>query len=262
MTGETFRVVIPARYASTRFPAKALAMLSGKPVIQHVYEQASRSRADEIIIATDDHRIAEVCQGFGANVAMTRAYHESGTDRVAEVVEQQRWPDESIVVNVQGDEPLIPSASIDQVAELLAARRAADIATLCSTISEPSQFNDPNAVKVIFDSEGRALYFSRAGIPAMAHGSKDNSVSAARDGKESPIGWLHIGIYAYRVGALKRLTGQVPCELEMREKLEQLRALWLGMTIQVEVAMSQHGPGVDTPEDLAAAENYLTRMAR
>lgn len=257
MVDETFRVVIPARYASTRFPGKALAMLSGKPVIQHVHERASESQAEEVIIATDDERIAQVCRGFGADVAMTRAYHESGTDRVAEVAEQRHWSEDCVVVNVQGDAPLIPGSSIDQVAGLLAGNTAADIATLCSEISEPSQFHDPNAVKVVFDKEGRALYFSRTAIPAIAHGSKDNLRNASRDGKESPVGWLHIGIYAYRVGALKRLTGNAPCELEIREKLEQLRALWLGMRIQVGVATSKHGPDVDTPEDLAAAESHV-----
>lgn len=255
MTDVSFRVVIPARFASTRFPGKALAALSGKPIIQHVYERAVGSAANEVIIATDDQRIADVATAFGADVVMTRAYHESGTDRVAEVAQQRSWDDDEIVVNVQGDAPLIPCESVDQVAALLAANQSADIATLCSPILDPSQFYDVNAVKVVFDQVGRALYFSRAAIPAMAHDSKEFS----RDAHGDPGAWLHIGLYAYRVGALTRLTGVVPCELELREKLEQLRALWLGMEIRVGIATSEHGPDVDTPEDLAAAENFVER---
>jgi 3-deoxy-manno-octulosonate cytidylyltransferase (CMP-KDO synthetase) len=255
MTDVSFRVVIPARFASTRFPGKALAALSGKPIIQHVYERAVGSAANEVIIATDDQRIADVATAFGADVVMTRAYHESGTDRVAEVAQQRSWDDAEIVVNVQGDAPLIPCESIDQVAALLAANESADIATLCSPILDPSQFYDVNAVKVVFDQVGQALYFSRAAIPAMAHDSKELS----RDAQGDSGAWLHIGLYAYRVGALTRLAGVVPCELELREKLEQLRALWLGMEIRVGIATSEHGPDVDTPDDLAAAENFVER---
>lgn len=256
MTDTFFRVVIPARYASMRFPGKALAVLCGKPIVQHVYERATGSAAKEVIIATDDERIADVATAFGADVVMTRAYHESGTDRVAEVAQQRRWPEDAIVVNVQGDAPLIPSDSIDQVATLLADNESADIATLCCPISDPTQFYDPNVVKVVFDNVGRALYFSRAAIPAIAHDSKEGSY----DSQEESGPWLHIGIYAYRVGALNQLTGIVPCDLEVREKLEQLRALWLGMEIRVGVAASEYGPDVDTPDDLAAAENYAQRM--
>jgi 3-deoxy-manno-octulosonate cytidylyltransferase (CMP-KDO synthetase) len=252
MTAVSFRVVIPARYASTRFPGKALAVLCGKPVVQHVYERAIGSAAHEVVIATDDQRIADVATTFGADVVMTRGYHESGTDRVAEVAQQRKWREDEIVVNVQGDAPLIPSDSIDQVAVLLAQNESADIATLCSPIADLAQFYDVNAVKVVFDHVGRALYFSRAAIPAIAHDSKDGS----RDAQKKSGAWLHIGLYAYRVGALNQLTGAVPCDLEIREKLEQLRALWLGMEIRVGVATSEHGPDVDTPEDLAAAESF------
>jgi 3-deoxy-manno-octulosonate cytidylyltransferase (CMP-KDO synthetase) len=251
MPDQLFHVVIPARYASTRFPGKALAELGGKPVIQHVFECASESRANEVIVATDDERIAEVCKTFGADVAMTRAYHESGTDRVAEVAEQRGWGDDTIVVNVQGDAPLIPSVSIDQVAGLLAENVSADIATLCSPITDPVQFQDLNVVKVVFDDAGRALYFSRAGIPAYAHGTTEAGDAYGN--------WRHLGLYAYRVGSLGRLARWVPCELEKREKLEQLRALWHGMDIRVGVATADHGPDVDTPEDLVSVERLLLR---
>lgn len=255
MTDVFFRVVIPVRYASTRFPGKALAVLFGKPIVRHVYERAVASGANEVIIATDDQRIADVGTEFGADVVMTRAYHESGTDRVAEVAQQRGWREDEIVVNVQGDAPLIPSESIDQVAILLANNKSADIATLCCPISDSTQFYDVNAVKVVFDKVGRALYFSRAAIPAIAHDSKEGSY----DAQEESGAWLHIGLYAYRVGALNQLTGIAPCDLEVREKLEQLRALWLGMEVRVGVATSEHGPDVDTPDDLAAAENYSQR---
>jgi 3-deoxy-manno-octulosonate cytidylyltransferase (CMP-KDO synthetase) len=251
MPEHSFRVVIPARYASTRFPGKALAEVGGKPVVQHVYERARESRAEEIIIATDDERIADVCTSFGAEVAMTRAYHETGTDRVAEVAEQSGWSDDTIVVNVQGDAPLIPSASIDQVGGILAEHSSADIATLCSPITDSTQFQDVHLVKVVFDHAGRALYFSRAGIPAFAHGATE-----ASDGYGM---WRHIGLYAYRVGALSRLARMVPCELEKREKLEQLRALWYGMDIRIGIAGVAHGPDVDTPEDLVAVERLVVR---
>ena len=249
MTDPVFRVVIPARYASTRFPGKALAELGGKPVILHVHDAALASRADEVIVATDDERIADVCTASGVEVAMTRAYHESGTDRVAEVAEQRKWPADSIVVNVQGDAPLIPSASIDQVAKLLADNVSADIATLCSAITDPTQFQDMNVVKVVFDRTGRALYFSRASIPAISHGTTD--------AEETVETWRHIGLYAYRVGSLNRLARMLPCALEKREKLEQLRALWHGMEIRVGIATEVHGPDVDTPEDLVAVERYF-----
>lgn len=251
MTDSTFRVVIPARFASTRFPGKALAKLAGKPMIQHVYERARGSHADEVIVATDDERIAEISRSFGATVLLTRADHQSGTDRVAEVAAQMCWKSDAVVVNVQGDVPLVPCASIDQVAKLLLDNATAGIATLCAPIMDAAEYHDANVVKVVFDSKGRALYFSRAAIPSCASGSiearEDFSIQA----------WRHIGIYAYRVQTLNRLTAMPPCALEKYEKLEQLRALWHGIDIQVGVAEEAHGPDVDTPEDLRAAEAYL-----
>ena len=251
MVDSTFRVVIPARFASTRFPGKALAKLAGKPMIQHVYERALSSHAEAVIVATDDERIADASRKFGATVLMTCASHQSGTDRVAEVAEQLGWPSDSVVVNVQGDVPLIPCASINQVAQLLVDSTPAGIATLCAPITTSTEYHDANVVKVVFDASGRALYFSRAAIPSSVgdpgRATQDFSIQA----------WRHIGIYAYRVQTLNQLTITEPCMLENYEKLEQLRALWNGMEIRVGVAAQAHGPDVDTPQDLAAAEKYL-----
>ncbi len=246
MTDDRFRVVIPARYASTRFPGKAIAELDGKPMIRHVYEQACASGAAQVVVATDDRRIATVAEQFGAEVVMTRADHESGTDRIAEVVQRRGWGDDSIVVNVQGDAPLVPGSSIDQVAALLITHDCASLATLCVALDDPQDVGDPNIVKVVFDAEGRALYFSRASIPAVAHG-----------GKPPARFWRHIGLYAYRATALLQLAQTPACELERAEKLEQLRALNGGMEIRVGIAEESLGPDVDTPEDLAAAERFI-----
>jgi len=246
-----FRIVIPARYESTRFPGKALADLNGRPLIRHVYDRAVASAAMEVVIATDDPRIADTVTGFGARVIMTRADHQSGTDRSAEVAEQLGWSDSSVVVNVQGDVPFIPSADIGQVADLLTGHESAAMATLCTSIEAIEEYADPHVVKVVFDQSGRALYFSRASIPARAHG---------HDGM--PPAWRHVGIYAYRVDALRRLTRTPPCELEQAEKLEQLRAMWLGMEIRVAVAAEALGPDVDTPADLRAAEHFIELQRR
>lgn len=244
-----FRVVIPARYASTRFPGKALAELAGQPIIQHVYRRAQESGAREILIATDDQRIADVAQAFGAEAIMTSMEHASGTDRVAAVVRQRGWPEDDIVVNVQGDAPLIPGRSITQVATLLAGHRSAAMATLCVPLADEAEYCDPNVVKVIFDDTGRALYFSRASIPARAHGHQG-----------VPSAWRHIGLYAYRVDALKTLASVGPCMLEQTEQLEQLRALWHGLEMRVGIAAEALGPDVDTPEDLAAAAEFIARQ--
>ena len=246
MTDVRFNVVIPARYASTRFPGKALAELDGKPMIRHVYAQASASGADRVVIATDDRRIASVAESFGADVAMTRADHESGTDRIAEVAQSRGWKDDSIVVNVQGDAPLIQGTSIYQVASLLNAHASASLATLCAALDDPTDVSNPNIVKVVFDNAGRALYFSRSPIPAVAHGG------------EPPVHiWWHIGIYAYRVSALLRLAQTPSCALERAEKLEQLRALHIGMEIRVGKTEGSQGPDINTPEDLKTAERFI-----
>jgi len=242
----SFRVVIPARYGSSRLPGKPLRDIAGLPMIQHVYRQAQNSAAIEVIVATDDQRIAEVCADFGAAVCMTRPDHPSGTDRIAEVALQLGWSDEAVVVNVQGDEPGLPPQLIDQVAALLAGGEGAQVATLATPVRSLDEFLDTNAVKVVSDSRGRALYFSRAPIPWVRESAPAGLGSqTGYDGA-----WRHLGLYAYRVGALLELAAAPPSPLELTEKLEQLRALEMGMTIMVALAMCEPGQGVDTEADL------------
>jgi 3-deoxy-manno-octulosonate cytidylyltransferase (CMP-KDO synthetase) len=242
-----FRVVIPARYDSSRLPGKVLLPLADKPMLQWVHERARGSRASEVIVATDDERIAIAARGFGAEVALTARTHVSGTDRIAEVAATRRWNDADIVVNVQGDEPLIPPAVIDQVAGLLAANPRADIATLAARIDTLADFNDPNNVKVACDATGRALYFSRAAIPC----NRDALTTL------TPASLRHIGIYAYRVAALRRLSQLPPGKLELIERLEQLRALENGMEIRVALAVERPLADVNTSADLERAERAL-----
>ncbi len=245
-----FRVVIPARYASTRFPGKTLALLAGRSMIRHVYDSAATSGAVEVIVATDDGRIADEARSFGAMVAMTGSACGSGTERVAEVARARGWPGDAIIVNLQGDSPLMPSRSIAHVATLLDAHPRAAIATLCTRIESADDYHNPNVVKLVMDQSGRALYFSRAPIPSAAHGTSG-----------LPAAWRHLGIYAYRASDLARLSSAQPCTMECVEKLEQLRALWLGMEVRVAEALDAHGPDVDTPADVAVVERYLTRQA-
>ena len=241
-----FRVVIPARFASTRLPGKVLLPIGGKPMLQWVYERASSAGAYEVLIATDDERIASAARAFGAEVVMTARTHASGTDRIAEVAGSRNWAAHEIVVNVQGDEPLIPAAAIAQVARLLPAYPAADIATLATALESLEELLDPNVVKVVTDTEGMALYFSRAPIPWNTDGapaglaSQSNFAGARR----------HRGIYAYRVASLLRLAQLPHGTLEQREKLEQLRALEHGLRIIVEESLERPGPDVNTPADL------------
>ena len=243
-----FRIVIPARFDSSRLPGKALLPLAGKPMLQWVHERARSSHAAEVLVATDDERIASAARGFGAEVAMTARTHVSGTDRIAEVAAARGWQDGDIVVNVQGDEPLIPPVIIDQVAALLEAHARADIATLASRLENVADLNDPNQVKVACDGTGRALYFSRAPIPW----NRDAAASL------TPASLRHIGIYAYRVGALRRLAALPPGRLEQIEKLEQLRALENGMEIRVALAAERPLADVNTAADLERAERALT----
>ena len=242
-----FRVVIPARFDSSRLPCKALLPLAGKPMLQWVHERARASRATEAIVATDDERIAIAARGFGAKVAMTARTHISGTDRIAEVARTRGWAEDEIVVNVQGDEPLIPPAIINQVAELLVANLRADIATLAAKIDNAADFADPNTVKVACDATGRALYFSRAPIPF----NRDAPATL------TPASLRHVGIYAYRVAALRRLASLPPGRLELIEKLEQLRALENGMEIRVALAVERPLADVNTAADLERAERAL-----
>ena len=244
----SFKVVIPARYASTRLPAKAVLEIAGRPMLQWVIRAAERSRADEVIVATDDERVLRVAlDSQERNVAvMTRSDHQSGTDRIAEVAVRQGWDDRTIVVNVQGDEPQLPPVLIDQVAELLEQHPDAAIATLCTPITSLHEFLDPNVVKVVTARGTDAMYFSRAPIPWHRDGAAQGLMS-----QTSILGsQRHLGIYAYRVAALRKVTSLPPSDLEIIEKLEQLRALQAGLRIVVGCARETPGIGVDTPHDL------------
>ncbi|MEO6081056.1 MAG: 3-deoxy-manno-octulosonate cytidylyltransferase [Steroidobacteraceae bacterium] len=242
-----FRVVIPARYASTRLPGKPLLLLKGKPMLQWVYEAAVASGASEVIVATDDERILDACAAFGAQARLTSLTHISGTDRIAEVALQADWADQDVVVNLQGDEPLMPPELISQVAQLLLENESAAIATLASRITGVAAFMDPNVVKVVTDNTGRALYFSRAPIPW----GRDTAASSLASQRGFSGARRHVGLYAYRVLALRQLSRLPTGVLEQIEKLEQLRALESGLAIQVADAIAQPGPHVDTAEDLA-----------
>jgi 3-deoxy-manno-octulosonate cytidylyltransferase (CMP-KDO synthetase) len=239
----TFKVVIPARYASARLPGKPLLEIAGRAMIEWVIASASMSKAQEVLVATDDARIAEK---VGAKAVMTQTTHQSGTDRIAEVARVRGWSEQTIVVNVQGDEPQLPSVLVDQVAELLEHRSDADIATLCTPIRSLHEFRDPNAVKVVMAEDGGALYFSRAPIPFDRDGAPHGLASQ----KHFERAHRHLGIYAYRIGALNRLSTLPASELESIEKLEQLRALQAGLKIVVGIAAAPPPAGVDTPADL------------
>lgn len=243
-----FVIVIPARYASVRLPGKPLRLIAGRPMLQHVHERAQESGADEVIIATDDERIAGAAAGFGAKVRMTSPEHRSGTDRLAEVSRLESWPDDRVVVNLQGDEPLMPPALIDRCAALLR-ESGAGIATLASPLSSREDFLNPNVVKVVVDERGDALYFSRAAIPfAREAGHGRLALATALH---------HHGLYAYRADVLRRLVAAERAPLEIVEELEQLRALTLGIRIRVGIPDRRPGPGVDTEEDLARVEREL-----
>jgi 3-deoxy-manno-octulosonate cytidylyltransferase (CMP-KDO synthetase) len=232
-------IVIPARYASSRLPGKPLLKETGKYLVQHVYEQALQCRrASAVIVATDDPRIAAAVQSFGGHVAMTRRDHVSGTDRVAEVA---RRLDADIIVNLQGDEPLIDPAALERLVELLEQNADADLATLATPLHSLEDWHNPNCVKVVCDAHGRALYFSRSPIPYVRDGRPDFTARPARF-------LLHLGLYAYRRSFLLELTALPPDPLEQLEKLEQLRVLALGRSIQVGV-LAHAGPGVDTYDD-------------
>lgn len=240
-----FTAVIPARYASSRLPGKPLADLCGRPMIAWVADRARESGAAEVIVATDDARIAAAARAAGVAVEMTDANHESGTDRVAEVARRRGWADDHIVVNVQGDEPLVPPQLISQAARLLAAHEHAAIATLMTPIESEAELADPATAKVVHDRMGRALYFSRAPIPASREGDRPDTPRR------------HVGLYAYRVRDLLALTAEPPCALEITERLEQLRALWLGLTIVVEDAVAKPARGVDTEHELEVVRRLI-----
>jgi len=236
-----YHIVIPARYASSRFPGKPLEVIHGKTMLQHVYQVAKKSSARSIIIATDDVRIKKVADDFCDQVIMTSNQHQSGTDRLAEVCQIKQWTENEIVVNLQGDEPLTPAELLHQVASNLHENERASIATLTTPITDVSELHDTNIVKVVSDVNGFALYFSRAMIPFQRDKNELDSL---------PIYQRHLGIYAYRVSFLNAYTLLPQSDIEMIEKLEQLRALYYGHKIHVQQASRLPGPGIDTPDDL------------
>jgi 3-deoxy-manno-octulosonate cytidylyltransferase (CMP-KDO synthetase) len=248
-----YRVVIPARYGSTRLPGKPLLPLAGKAMIQWVYERARRSGAQQVIVATDDERIAQLVREAGGEAWLTAATHSSGTDRIAEVARRARWSDSDIIVNVQGDEPLMPEALLDQVAALLAADADAELATLCVPLESVEALLDPSVVKVVTDLQQRALYFSRAPIPWSREGARAGWLSQSSHAGAH----RHLGLYAYRVSSLLRMAALAPSRLEQIEKLEQLRALEHGMCIRVAAAVASPGPDVNTLADVAAVGALL-----
>jgi len=246
-----FTIIIPSRYGSSRLPGKPLVDLCGKSMIHRVWLQANKSGAENVIIATDDSRVEAHCHGFGADVCMTDSEHQSGTDRLAEVAKKRCFDDQDIIINVQGDEPLIPEQNIIQLAELLASDDKASMATLSTPIDCFDDANNPNVVKVVNDDNKNALYFSRSMIPFD------------RDGKIQSVNELqqylqrHIGIYAYRAGFLKRFASWPPSVLEKLEQLEQLRVLQRGFTVKIEQAGLIPPAGIDTKEDVARVVKFL-----
>ncbi len=249
-----FKVVIPARYGASRLPGKPLRDLAGWPLVRHVHARALESGA-EAVIATDDARIHDACVGFGAEVSMTAIDHESGTARIAEVVAQRRWPDDAIVVNLQGDEPLVPPQLLRDVASDLANHPDADVATLATPVESGDDLANPNVVKVVTDAAGFALYFSRAPVPW------DRDRFAAAGGVEAAgpgsVHQRHVGLYAYRAGYLRDYVTLAPSPLESIESLEQLRVLWHGGRIHVSTAAAPPGHGVDTEADLVRVAALL-----
>jgi 3-deoxy-manno-octulosonate cytidylyltransferase (CMP-KDO synthetase) len=253
MSALSFIVAIPARVASTRLPGKPLASIAGEPMIVHVARRALAAGASDVVVATDDQRIATALEGSGVRVAMTRADHASGSDRLAECAAACGWSDDAIVVNLQGDEPLAPASGIRGVAAALA-ESDAPMATLATPVRTIEELFDPNCVKIVADAKGHALYFSRAPVPwprdAFANG---------RDALPSGMPFLrHIGIYAYRAGFLRQFASLSRTRLEQIESLEQLRALEHGYRIAVREAPEPFPPGVDTAEDLARVERLLS----
>jgi 3-deoxy-manno-octulosonate cytidylyltransferase (CMP-KDO synthetase) len=243
------RVIIPARYASTRLPGKVLQDVHGQTLIQRVYDRAIASGADSTIIATDDARIKDAAEAFGAQVCMTSSEHRSGTERIAEVIRVLGIGDDEVIVNLQGDEPLMPAIVITQVAATLTRHANASMATAMHPISDQATLNDPNVVKVVCDHEGFALFFSRAAIP--------NSTRSTTSGAYSTLGYRHIGLYAYKAGFVNYYASLPPCRLEQVEALEQLRVLWYGKRIVVCEAAEAPGPGVDTPEQLQNVRDII-----
>jgi len=249
-----YHIVIPARFASERLPGKVLLELAGQPILQHVWQRACESAAESVIIATDDERIAKAAEEFGARVVMTRSDHQSGSDRIAECATKLGWPDDQLVVNLQGDEPLMPSACLDQVAALLDQRTDCEVASLYWSITEAAEVQNPNAVKVVTDAHNRALYFSRSPIPyARSFASIAEAIAAGVEWKR------HLGLYAYRLAALRSYTTSAPTPLETSERLEQLRIMEQGGRIAMALACKFIPAGIDTAEDLYRVRKFIEK---
>ena len=248
----TFTVLIPARMASSRLPDKPLADLAGLPMVVRVAQRANESSANRVVVATDDARVLAACQSHGVEAILTRTDHLSGSDRLAEACEILQLEDQEIVVNVQGDEPLIAPESIDAVAKLLATRDDCSMSTLAHAIDAVEEFSSPHVVKVVLDARDTALYFSRAPIAWWRDGFSDGIHHLP-----SPAPLRHVGLYAYRVAFLRVFPQLTPAPLEMLESLEQLRALWHGHRIAVHVSEHAPGPGIDTPDDLARVRRFF-----
>ena len=243
-----FSVIIPARYASSRLPAKMLKEINGKSLIEHTYSNAIKSDASRVIIATDDERIKTVAEGFGAEVCMTNDSHTSGTSRIAEAVSFLNFQNDDVIVNLQGDEPMMSPTAINQVASNLVSS-GMSVATLCETINTEDAYFDENCVKVVYNSRGRAMYFSRSPVPAFRDGQNINLDLCFR----------HIGLYAYRVNFLKNYSNMPISRLETAEKLEQLTFLMEGFDIHVDVSFASTGYGVDTESDLIKVKKELKK---
>lgn len=263
---DTCHIVIPARYNSSRLPGKPLKLIAGKPMIERVYRQAQKTAISSICVATDDTRIQQAVEAFGGQVVMTREDHQSGTDRLAEVCEKQGWDDNDIVLNLQGDEPLIPPGVIQLLAQL-ASDSQAPICTLATPIQAEEDIFNPNVVKVVLDNDGKAHYFSRAPIPwdrDRFQRQGTTSLSSSEDtiqGNLSAPYYRHLGLYAYRVKTLKAIPRLAPCVIEQAESLEQLRPLYHGIAIQVGIIDDAPHHGVDTEEDLLRVSAFFTESA-
>ena len=252
-----FVVVIPARYGARRLPGKPLRPIAGRPMIQHVYERAAASGAAQVVVATDDPRIRDAVEGFGAPCCLTSPHHASGTERLAEAVDILGLPDEAVVVNVQGDEPLIPPAAVRQVAADALAHSEVHLCTLATPIRTAAELFDPHVVKVVTDEAGYALYFSRAPIPW----DREAFAVTTEQLPDDQVHFRHLGLYAYRAGFLRRYAALPSCALEKTEVLEQLRALWCGERIHVSVTDDPPGHGVDTEADLQRVAAILSSPA-
>ncbi len=251
----SFRIVIPARYGASRLPGKPLRLLAGRPLIAHVVDRARESGAGSVLVATDDERIVAAAAAAGARALHTDPAHPSGTDRLAEVARREGWGRDEIVVNLQGDEPLIPPGLLRLVAETLQEHPGAGIATLVTPLRSVQELFDPHVVKAVLDAAGHALYFSRAPLPWVRDAFQPGQTPAALP--EGVPFYRHLGLYAYRVGDLLRIAEQPACPLERAESLEQLRALWHGIRIAAAVVAEAPGHGVDTEDDLHRVEALL-----